>query len=282
MPLPPIRPMARLPKSWQRRPHLAPPRRHASASFRAGSALAGLHTRFPSHPVCGARTKPGRPCKAPKVAGSNRCRHHGGGKILLRRARETIARTRSRSIMAKCLWYLEKAHRNAVRRHLKAGEHTLALRETEAEQANAFISLALREGWATTDLVRSLYRAGDEARPYRPQDIHCAVGAFLEAASNGDLPLFRFEAFASELQLDEAERFSAATIIGVRLLGQPDLRDANEDIEDALASRSLVRRALKRRSEIKARYTQQGDVPNYCSADKSEGRSAKKLERTAQ
>ena len=97
-------------------------------------------------------------------------------------------KTRSRSIMAKCLWLFAKAHRNAVRRHLKAGERKLALREAEAEQANAFISLALREGWATTDLVRSLYRAGDEARPYRPEDIHCAVGAFLKAISDKEPP----------------------------------------------------------------------------------------------
>ena len=207
MPLPPIRPMVRLPELWQTRPDLAPPRRFASASFRAGSALAGLHTRFPLHPVCGARTKPGRPCKAPKVAGSNRCRHHGGGRTLLRRARETLARTKSRAIMAKCLWYFEKAHRNEVRRHLKTGERKLAVREAEAERASAFISLALREGWATADLVRSLYRAGDEARPYRPQDIHCAAASFLRALSDGHPPVFRFEAFACELQLDEDERF---------------------------------------------------------------------------
>lgn len=243
-----IRPIARLPLLWQERPDLAPPRRFASASFRAGSALAGLHTRFPNHPVCGARTKPGRPCKAPKVAGANRCRHHGGGRVLLLRARQTLAKTRSRSIMAKCLWHLERAHRNAVRRHLKAGERKLALREAEAQRANAFISLALREGWATPELVGSLYRAGDEARPYRPQDTHCAVGAFLRALSANEPPLFRFEAFASELQLDEVERFSAAAIVGVRLLGQPDLRDVNEAIRDALASRSLIHRGLKRRS----------------------------------
>ena len=247
MRLPPIRPTARLPLLWQERPDLAPPRRFASASFRAGSALAGLHTRFPNHPVCGARTKPGRPCKAPKVAGANRCRHHGGGRALLLRARQTLAKTRSRSIMAKCLWYLEKAHRNSVRRHLKAGERKLALREAEAERANAFISLALREGWATPELVRSLYRAGDEARPYRPQDTHCAVGAFLKALSANEPPLFRFEAFASELQLDEVERFAAAEKVGVRLIGQVTDRDAYGDVSDAFASRAQTRRILRRR-----------------------------------
>ena len=148
--------------------------------------------------------------------------------------------------MAKCLWYLEKAHRNNVRRHLKAGERKLALREAEAERANAFISLALREGWATPELVRSLYRAGDEARPYRPQDTHCAVGAFLKAISDKEPPLFRFEAFARELELDESERFVAADKIGVHLIGHPLLDDANKDVEDALASRSFVRRTLKR------------------------------------
>jgi hypothetical protein len=63
--------------------------------------LAGLHTRFPVHPECNARTKRGTPCKAPKVAGANRCRHHGGGRMLLRRARQTLATTRSRAVMAK-------------------------------------------------------------------------------------------------------------------------------------------------------------------------------------
>ena len=217
MSLPPIRPPARLPELWQRRPHLAPPRRVANAAFLKGNVLAGLRTRFPVHTICGARTKKGTVCKAPKVAGSNRCRHHGGGRMLLSRAGETLTRTRSRSVMAKCLWYFEKAHRNRIRRHLKAGERQLAQREAEAEQANQLISLALREGWATPDLVRCLYRAGDEARPYRPQDIHCAVGAFLKALSNFEPLRLRFEAFASELQLDETERLAAAAIIGVRL-----------------------------------------------------------------
>src|SRR6516164_10492958 len=226
MRLPPIRPISKLPALWQTRPGLTPARRFASPAFRAGSALAGLHTRFPTHPTCGARTKRGRPCKAPKVAGSTRCRHHGGGRVLLRRARETLARTRSRSIMAKCLWYLEKAHRNNVRRHLKAGERKLAFREADAERANAFISLALREGWATTDLVRCLYLVGDEVRPYRPQDVPCAVGAFLKSLSDGQPPPFRFEAFAGELRLDENERFIAAEKVGVRLIGQPILRDS--------------------------------------------------------
>src|SRR5262249_19687989 len=246
MRLPPIRPIARLPPAWQGCSNSVPPRRFASAAFRAGSKLAGLNTRFPAHPVCGARTKQGRPCKAPKVAGADRCSHHGGGRTLLIRARQTLAKTRYRSIMAKCLWYLEKAHRNSVRRHLKAGERKLALREAEAERANALISLAVREGWATTDLVRCLYVAGDEARPYRPQDVPCAVGAFLKSLSDGQPPLFQFEAFAGELQLDENERFIAAEKVGVRLIGQPVLRDSNEDVRVALASRSLMRRALKR------------------------------------
>ena len=108
--------------------------------------MAGLHTRFPVHPECYARTKRGTPCKAPKVAGADRCRHHGGGRMLLRRARQTLATTRSRAVMAKCLWYLEKAHRNRIRRHLKAGERQLARREAEAQRAIAFVSQALREG----------------------------------------------------------------------------------------------------------------------------------------
>ena len=149
--------------------------------------------------------------------------------------------------MAKCLWYLEKAHRNRVRRHLKAGERKLARREAEAERANAFISLALREGWATPALVGSLYRAGDEARPYRPQDTHCAVGAFLKALSANEPSLFRFEAFASELQLDEIERLAAAEKVGVRLIRQVADRDAYGDVSDALASRTETRRILRRR-----------------------------------
>ena len=212
MRLRPIRPPARLPTLWQRHPELAPPRRDASAAFRAGAALAGLWTRFPAHPVCGARTKRGTRCKGTKVAGADRCRHHGGGRMLLRRARQTIAKTRSRSIMAKCLWYFDKAYRNQIRRHLKAGERQLARREAEAERAVAFISQALREGWATAELVGRLYRAGDQIRPYRPQDVTCAAGAFLNALSNSQpLPL-RFEAFASELQVSEDERCIAGGV----------------------------------------------------------------------
>ena len=142
MRLRPIRPTARLPTLWQQHPELAPPRRRANAAFVAGATLAGLHTRFPVHPECNARTKRGTPCKAPKVAGANRCRHHGGGRMLLRRARQTLATTRSRAVMAKCLWYLEKAHRNRIRRHLKAGERQLARREAEAQRAIALVSQA--------------------------------------------------------------------------------------------------------------------------------------------
>ena len=185
MRLRPIRPTARLPTLWLQHPELAPPRRRANAAFVAGAPLAGLHTRFPVHPECNARTKRGTSCKAPKVAGANRCRHHGGGRMLLRRARQTLATTRSRAVMAKCLWYLEKAHRNRIRRHLKAGERQLARREAEAQRAIAFVSQALREGWATADLVARLYRAGDEVRPYRPQDVSCAAGAFLHSMSSG-------------------------------------------------------------------------------------------------
>ena len=245
MRLRPIRPPARLPTLWQQHPELAPPRRSANRAFVAGAALAGLCTRFPAHPLCNARTKRGTPCKAPKVAGANRCRHHGGGRMLLRRARQTLATTRSRSIMAKCLWYFEKAHRNRIRRHLKAGERQLARREAEAQRAIAFISQAMREGWATADLVGRLYRAGDQIRPYRPQDVACAAGAFLNAMSNGQPLRLRFEAFASELQVNEDERFTAAEIIGVRLPEERDLRNANEQVGYALASRSLVRRARK-------------------------------------
>ena len=160
MRLRPIRSTARLPTLWLQHPELAPPRRRANAAFVAGAIVAGLNTRFPAHPECNARTKRGTPCKAPKVAGANRCRHHGGGRMLLRRARQTLATTRSRAIMAKCLWYLEKAHRNRIRRHLKAGERQLARREAEAQRAIALVSQAIREGWATTDSVARLYRAG--------------------------------------------------------------------------------------------------------------------------
>ena len=244
MRLRPIRPPARLPTLWRQHPELAPLRRSANRAFAAGAVLAGLGTRFPAHPLCNARTKRGTRCKGPKVAGANRCFHHGGGRILLRRARQTLATTRSRSIMAKCLWYLEKAHRNRIRRHLKAGERQLAHREAEAQQASAFISQAVREGWATADLVGRLYRAGDQIRPYRPQDVTCAARAFLNLMSSGQPLRFCFDAFASELQVSEDERFTAAEIIGVRLQ-ERNLRNANEQVEYTLASRSLVHRARK-------------------------------------
>ena len=244
MRLRPIRSTARLPTLWLQHPELAPPRRRANAAFVAGAPLAGLHTRFPVHPECNARTKRGTPCKAPKVAGANRCRHHGGGRMLLRRARQTLATTRSRAVMAKCLWYFEKAHHNRIRRHLKAGERQLARREAEAQRAIAFVSQALREGWATTDLVARLYRAGDAVRPYRPQEVTCAAGAFLHSMSGGQPLRLRFAAFASELQVDENERYKAAAIIGLRLKEErDDPRNANEQVAYALASRSLLRRA---------------------------------------
>ena len=247
MRLPPIRPPAKMPRLWQRHPQLAPPRRVANAAFLEGNLLAGLYTRFPAHPTCGARTKRGTRCKAARVAGANRCRHHGGGRMLLRRARQTLASTRSRSIMAKCLWYFEKAHRNRIRQHLKVGERQLAVREAEAQRAIAFVSQTVCEGGAPAELVGRLYRAGDKVRPYRPQDVACAAGAFLNSICSGEPLRVRFEAFASELQLDEEERFAAAAIIGLRLPEELDPKNANEQVQHALASRSLVRRAERRR-----------------------------------
>ena len=167
--------------------------------------------------------------------------------MLLRRARQTLGTSRSRSVISKCLWYFEKAHRNQRRRHLKAGERQLALREEEAQRAIAFVSQAMREGWAPADLLGRLYRAGDQIRPYRPQDVACAAGAFLNSMSSGQALRLRFDGFASELQLDEEERSAAAAIIGVRLPEEPDPKNANEQVEHALVSRSLVRRAGKRR-----------------------------------
>jgi len=161
--------------------------------------------------------------------------------------------------MAKCLWYLEKAHRNRIRRHLKAGERQLARREAEAQRAIAFISQALREGWATTDLIARLYRAGDAVRPYRPQEVTCAAGAFLHSMSGGEPLLLRFAAFASELRVDENERYKAAAIIGLRLPEErDDPRNANEQVAYALASRSLLRRA-GRVGKMKAGLTKQAD-----------------------
>ena len=208
--------------------------------------MAGLATRFPVHPVCGARTKRGTRCKAPQVAGAKRCRHHGGGRVLLQRARETVKKTRSRSIISKCLWYFEKAHRNRVRQYLKAGERQLAAREAAAEQANKFIASAAREGWASRDLINRLHSAAEAARPYRSQDVACAVGAFLSAMSRCEPPPFRFAAFASELQLDEGEQSIAADLVGVHLAAGADRQNANEGIGCELTLRSLKRRALRR------------------------------------
>jgi len=98
---------------------------------------------------------------------------------------------------------------------------------------------------ATADLVARLYRAGDEVRPYRPQDVACAAGAFLHSMSSGQPLRLRFEAFASELQADEHERFTAAATIGLLLPRERDARNANEQVKYALASRSLLRRAGK-------------------------------------
>lgn len=246
MRLPPIRPPAKIPALWREHPELAPARRPVSSNFRAGAALAGLATRFPFHPVCGATTKRGTRCKAPQVAGANRCRYHGGGRILLRRARETLKKSRSRSVISKCLWYLEKALHNRVRQHLKPGERQLGIREEEAQHAARFIACAIRQGWATRDLVNSLHMVAEQTRPYRAQDITCAIGAYLSATSKCEPPAFRFAAFAAELQLNDDERFSAAKAMGLQLLEDRDPRDVNEQIGYELASRSLERRARKR------------------------------------
>ena len=103
----------------------------------------------------------------------------------------------------------------------------------------------MREGWATADLVGRLYRAGDQIRPYRSQDVACAAGAFLTSMSNREPLRFCFDAFAAELQVGEDERFTAAAIIGARLPEERDFRNAHEQVEYALASRALVRRARK-------------------------------------
>ena len=208
--LPPIRPPAKVPVLWRKRPDLAPPRRTANANFLSVNVLAGVATRFPFHRPCGARTKKGTICKAPKVAGSSRCRYHGGGSILLRRARQTLAVTRSRSVAAKCLWYIEKSLRNRSRQHLKVGEAEFARRVADAERASRIITRAERDGVVNTDVIRQLYRLGNKLRPYREHDIHRAAGAYCDALIAGQPPPARFEAFASVLHLSEDERIGAA------------------------------------------------------------------------
>ena len=244
--LPPIRPPAKVPALWRKRPDLAPPRRTANPNFLSANVLAGVATRFPFHPPCGARTRKGTKCKAPKVAGGSRCRHHGGGRILLRRARQTLAITRSRSVAAKCLWYIERSVRNRSRQHLKAGEAEFARRETDAEQASRIITRAERDGAVSTDLIRQLYRLGNELRPYRKHDIHGAAGAYCEALITGESPLVRFEAFASALHLSEDERIGAALALGVKLLTRLEIESPIDAVDQVFASRSDVRRARRR------------------------------------
>jgi hypothetical protein len=204
---------------------LAAPRRMPSANFLAMNLMAGVATRFPNHPVCGARTKGGGKCRAPKVAGGNRCRHHGGGRILLRRARQTLAVTRSRSVASKCLWYLGKSIRNRSRQYVKVGDAEFARREADADRASRIITRAEREGVVTTDLIRQLYRLGNKLRPYREHDIHCAAGAYCSAVMAGTSSLARFEAFASELHLDWEERRAVAPMLGTRLIAKPECTD---------------------------------------------------------
>ena len=244
--LPPIRPPAKVPALWRKRPDLAPPRRTANANFLSVNVLAGIATRFPYHPVCGARTKKGTKCRAPTVAGGSRCRYHGGGGILLRRARQTLAITRSRSVAAKCLWYIERSVRNRSRQHLKAGEAEFARREADAEQASRIITRAERDGAVSTDLIRQLYRLGNELRPYREHDIHCAAGAYCEALITGESPLVRFEAFASALHLSEDERIGAAPALGVKLLTPLEIESPIDAVDQVFAGRSDVRRVRRR------------------------------------
>jgi hypothetical protein len=244
--LPPIRPPAKVPLLWRKRPDLAPPRRTANANFLGVNVVAGVATRFPFHPTCGARTKNGTKCKAPKVAGGSRCRYHGGGGLLLRRARQTLAITRSRSVAAKCLWYIEKSVRNRSRQHLKAGEAEFARREADAEQASRIITRAEQDGVASVDLIRRLYQLGNKVRPYREHDIHCAAGAYCDALISGEPPLARFEAFAFALRLSEHERLGVAPTLGVQRLTRPEIKNPVDAVDQVFAVRSDVRRVRRR------------------------------------
>ena len=221
MRLRPIRPTARLPTLWLQHPELAPPRRRANAAFVAGATVAGLHTRFPVHPECNARTRRGTRSKAPKVAGANRCRHHGGGRMLLRRARETLATTRSRAIMEKCLWYLAEGEPQS-NSTASEGWRTPVGASGSGSTTCYRIHLPSICAKAGQRLIWSqgCIAPGDKVRPYRPQDVTCAAGAFLRSMSSGQPLRLRFEAFASELQADEHERLKAAAIIGLRTAGR--------------------------------------------------------------
>ena len=179
MRLRPIRPPARLPTLWQRHPELAPPRRGANAAFRGRSSIG-----WTMHPISGASSlRRAHQARHPLQSAKSRWRQPMPSSR--RRTHAVASRppdARNNAIPVdhgKMPWYFEKAHRNRIRRHLKAGERQLARREAEAQRAIAFISQAMREGWATADLVGRLYRAGDKIRPYRPQDVACAAGAFL-------------------------------------------------------------------------------------------------------
>ena len=107
-----------------------------------------------SAPRCGAKTRKGRPCRAPAVRDKKRCRMHGGAKGSgapkgNRNAQKSgIYSTQSKMIS----WYVQRLMDDMARRHVRPGEavprgksvrthHRRKLTELEARELSDFLEL---------------------------------------------------------------------------------------------------------------------------------------------
>lgn len=162
-------------------------------------------------PKCHAKTKRGTLCRRVAVKGVGRCQQHGGGRQLLARYREELAKVRSDKRRQWLLNRIDRATRNAETRYLSSGRHveeaTARLSELEP-----LIFDAIRQGRCTREAVARWLAAVEAVRPYR---VELARPLILEAllGSYGPLPVGA-DVLAGGLGLGEQDRATLFEFLG--------------------------------------------------------------------
>ncbi|MEJ1935896.1 hypothetical protein WDZ92_37350 [Nostoc sp. NIES-2111] len=157
---------------------------------------------------CGRPTRTGGVCKAPAVSGSDACRAHGGGSVVIKRTRELLANPRIGPLRReRLLQRLDKANRNRSR---AAREHRREAAEMEAKAAGEAARLKrLCGGEMPTALLATMRAACEEVRSHRAAWVECAIHRACCVLAENPGAHGRAEALdviASVLELDGEER----------------------------------------------------------------------------
>ncbi|MDU0342991.1 hypothetical protein [Bosea rubneri] len=152
-------------------------------------------------------------CRDVRVRGCTVCRRHGGGRIVVQRVREHLARARSPKVIVRLVARLDKAERNRVRAYrgdVRRKEHEA--RSSEADRLQIEAKALAEIGLLDIAQLRRAQAAAETLRPYREPDCRIAAARFMALLRRD--PSWAFDSFASELSLDGRERDQAAALLG--------------------------------------------------------------------